>query len=85
MKKLDARSLAQEAKEALRKRAVLAVLSGLRQNHVARTLGVSAYAVNLWMKAYRTAGEAGLTARKKGPPNGYGWRIFSRRMWFMCR
>lgn len=85
MKKLDARSLSQEAKEALRKRAVLAVLSGLRQNHVARTLGVSPYAVNLWMKAYRTAGEAGLTARRKGPPKGFGKKLTARRERQVCR
>jgi len=79
MKKEDARSLSQEAKEALRKRGVLAVLSGMRQNQVARTLGVSAYAVNLWMKAYRSQGEAGLQAQKKGPAKGYGKKLSARQ------
>lgn len=79
MEKLDARSLSQEAKEALRKRGVQAVLSGVRQNQVARTLGVSPYAVNLWVKAYRASGEAGLAARKKGPPKGRGKKLSARQ------
>jgi transposase len=85
MNPTDARSLSQEAKAALRKRAVLAVLSGMRQNHVARTFGVSAYAVNIWMKAYRTHGENALLARKKGPAKGFGKKLTDRQERQICR
>jgi transposase len=76
---LDARSLSQDAKEALRRRAVSAVLSGMRQNQVARALGVSAYAVTLWMSAYRVSGESALAAKKKGPPKGFGKKLTDRQ------
>lgn len=75
MERVDARTLSPEAKEALRKRAVTAVLSGMKQKDVARAVGVSAYAVCLWMRAYREGGEASLAAKKKGPPKGAGKKL----------
>jgi transposase len=69
---IDARSLSPAAKEALRKRAVAAVLGGMKQCDVAKAFGVSAYIVSQWMKAYRQAGEQALNARKKGPAKGTG-------------
>jgi len=75
MEKIDARSLPPVAQEALRKRAVRAVVSGQKQNAVAATLGVSPYIVSQWMKAYRQDGETALNARKKGPAKGTGARL----------
>ena len=75
MEKIDARSLPPVAQEALRKRAVQAVLGGMKQKEVAATLGVSAYIVSQWMKAYRQGGEAALNKRKKGPAKGTGSRL----------
>jgi transposase len=85
MERTDARSLSQEAKAALRKRGVVAVRSGMKQKDVAQALGVSAYAVNLWMKTYRTQGENGLAARKKGPAKGFGKKLMARQEQQVCR
>ena len=70
MDTVDARSLSPAAQEALRKRAVAAVVGGMKQCDVAQAFGVSAYIVSQWMKRYRAAGEQALNARKKGPKTG---------------
>ena len=70
MENVDARSLSPAAQEALRKRAVAAVVGGMKQCAVAKAFGVSAYIVSQWMKRYRAEGEAALTARPKGPAKG---------------
>lgn len=75
MKTIDARKLSGEAQEALRKRAVQAVLNGMTQAEAAKTFGVSRYTVILWMASYREGGEAALAARKKGPAKGYGKKL----------
>src|SRR5208283_3631782 len=73
MDKQDARSLSADAQEALRKRAVNAhLVDGMRQKEVAKALGVSAYIVSQWVKAFRADGEAGVVSRPKGPPAGTG-------------
>jgi transposase len=81
----DARSLSQDAKAALRRRGVMAVVSGMKQKEVARALGVSAYTVNLWMKTYRAEGEKGLAAKKKGPAKGFGKKLTVRQEQQVCR
>jgi transposase len=68
----DARSLSSEAQEALRERAVRAVLDGMTQVEAARVLGVSRAAVAKWMRAWRAGGMAALAARTKGRPAGKG-------------
>lgn len=70
MEKIDARSLSPAAQEALRKRAVAAVLGSMKQCDVAKAFGVSAYIVSQWMKRYRADGEVALDARPKGPAKG---------------
>jgi transposase len=70
MNKRDARSLSPSAQEALRKRAVAAVMGGMKQYVVAAAFGVSAYIVSQWVKRYRLNGENDLNARKKGPHRG---------------
>jgi len=71
MQKVDARTLSPAAQEALRKRAVAAVVTGgMTQCAVALAFGVSAYIVSQWMKRYRANGEQALNARKKGPKTG---------------
>jgi transposase len=62
----DARSLASEAQEALRKRAVQAVLEGRTHQEVAQLFGVARGTVTRWMGLYRKQGEVGLNARPKG-------------------
>jgi transposase len=70
MDNVDARSLSPAAQEALRKRAVAAVIGGMKQCDVAKAFGVSAYIVSQWMKRYRAEGAAALKARPKGPAKG---------------
>ena len=63
----DARSLKPEAQAALRQRAVMGVVSGMRQTEAAGVFGVTRQAVGKWMKAYRKGGEAALAMKKRGP------------------
>ena len=64
----DARSLSPEGQEALRKRAVQAVLRGMKQTAAARTFGVARGTVARWMGQYRQGGEAALHQRPQGRP-----------------
>lgn len=65
----DARTLSPQAQQALRKRAVAAVVEQRRpQNQVAQELGVTCTAVSLWVQRYRAGGEPALAARKQGRP-----------------
>lgn len=64
----DARSISAEGQEALRKRAVQAVLSGMKQTVAARTFGVARSTVARWMGQYRQGGEAALDQRPQGRP-----------------
>lgn len=75
MQTKDARTLPREAQEALRKRAVAAVESGISMVDAAKAFGVSRYAIHLWMKAYKQEGEEGLKNRRKGPAKGFGKRL----------
>lgn len=74
----DARSLSQQAQEALRLRAVRAVRQGMKQVDAARVFGVTRQAIGKWMKKFREGGEAALRAGTKGrPPTGgrlKGWQ-----------
>ena len=64
----DARSISPEAQEALRKRAVQAVLGGMKQTAAARTFGVARGTVARWTGQYRQGGEAALNKRPQGRP-----------------
>jgi transposase len=69
MKLKDARSLPPEAQQALRFRAVMAVLEqGRSQGQVATEFGVTRTAINQWVQRYRTHGETALLADKQGRP-----------------
>ena len=70
METKDARSLSPSAQEALRMRAVKAVLDGQKQNEVARILGVTVQSISKWVKQYRQKGGKGLKAKKQGRPKG---------------
>lgn len=65
----DARSLSPSAQEALRKRAVKAIVDrGMKQTRAAKVFGVSRVAISQWMHKYREKGIRGLKARKQGRP-----------------
>ena len=70
MKTQDARSLPAVAQEDLRRKAVKAVLDGMKQVEVAKLLGITRQAVGKWMKAYREGGARALKAKHKGRPKG---------------
>jgi len=66
----DARSLSADAQEALRRRAVQAVLRGMTQADAAKAFGVTRRAVSGWMRVYRKGGMASLAAQRQGRPRG---------------
>lgn len=62
----DARSLPAEALDALRERAVAAILAGMSQTEVARTFSLNRVTVSGWWGAYRSGGPATLFSRVRG-------------------
>lgn len=63
----DARSLSQDAQEALRRRGVkLVVEDGWSYVEAARALGVSDRTVGLWVRRFRREGEGSLAKRRRG-------------------
>jgi transposase len=68
MEKQDARSLPPAAQQALRHRAIQAVLRGESQTAVAKTFGLSRASVAKWISLYRKNGEKALNGAKRGRP-----------------
>ena len=74
MELADARSLSPEIQQALRQRAVAAVVEqGRTQQQVARELGVARATVKRWVQRDRARGEPALAARKQGRPPHLNW------------
>ena len=70
----DTRSLSPQTQQALRKRAVAAVVEqGRKQGQLAQDLGVTRPAVNRWVQRYRARGEKALAARKQARPSQPNW------------
>lgn len=71
MEKRDTRSLAPAAQDAIRLKAVRAVMNqGLTQAEAAEMFGVSRQRVNGWCRRTREGGEAALASKKRGRPVG---------------
>ena len=70
MKTHDARSLSPEAQEAIRQKAVKAVLDGKKQVEVAQIFGVTRHAVGKWIATHRSEGAKALAAKRRGRPMG---------------
>ena len=71
----DTRSFSPQTQQALRKRAVAAVVEqGRKQGQLAQDLGVTRPAVNRGVQRYRARGQKALAARKQGRPNPTGSR-----------
>ena len=66
MRETDARSLSTTAQEALRQRAIRAVLGGMTHADAAQLLGVARGTVTRWMARYRAEGDGGLAAKVRG-------------------
>jgi transposase len=65
----DARCLSLSAQEALRRRAVQAVLKKeMSKSEAARTFGVSRTSIHAWLNQYRARGDSGLASRTRGRP-----------------
>jgi transposase len=60
--------LSPEGQETLRKRAVRAVLNGMKQTAAAQTFGVARGTLTRWVRQYRQGGEAALDQRPQGRP-----------------
>jgi transposase len=63
----DARTLSQDAQQALRERAIAAVLAGSSLTAAAEQFGVCRQTVSGWWSAYRRHGPQGLQSRRRGP------------------
>jgi transposase len=72
MKTTDVRTLSISAQEAIRIKAVAAVMGGMTQVAAAKLFEVTRQAVGRWVKAFRQGGETALKARKEGRPKGTG-------------
>ena len=75
MLKTDTRNLPPATQEALRFRAVKAVLSGKKIVDVASALSVSRVSISNWLKTYRVKGMSGLKSRKRGLKKGQRTRL----------
>lgn len=62
----DARALPPEAQEALRERAVAAILAGMSHTEVARVFSVNRATVSGWWGAYSSGGSTALSSRTRG-------------------
>jgi len=62
----DARKLSQETQEALRLRAIKAVLDGMKIAEVVNLFGVSRSAVNKWIALHKKSGQKSLLKKKRG-------------------
>jgi transposase len=74
----DARSLSNDALEALRWRAVEMVRGGATQVATAKALGVHNNTVSLWLKWLRQGGGAALKPKRRGRRVGYTRRCVIR-------
>lgn len=70
MKTKDARSLPPKAQEAIRIKAVEAVISGKKQVEISQIFGITRQALGKWVKAYRENGIKALKAKRQGRPKG---------------
>src|SRR5689334_4172509 len=62
----DARCLSPEALDALRERAIAAILGGMSQTEVARVFNLNRVTVSGWWGAYRSGGAAALLSQARG-------------------
>src|SRR5947209_8363317 len=72
---LDTRSLSDEVRTALRRRAVAAREAGFATDTIAAILGVRPASVSRWFAAYQGGGAAALPGDRTGRPVGAGRRL----------
>lgn len=78
----DARRLPPDALEALRRRAIAAVESGVSRAEVARVFGVSRQTISTWHREYRSRGEEALQSRRRGRRRGEQLALsYAQQLW----
>lgn len=78
----DARKLPPDALEALRRRAIAAVESGVSRAEVARLFGVSRQTISTWHREYRIRGEEALQSRRRGRRRGEQLALsYAQQLW----
>ena len=78
----DARKLSPDVLEALRRRAIAAVESGVSRAQVARMLGVSRQTISVWHREYRARGEEALQSRRRGRQRGEQLALsYAQQLW----
>jgi transposase len=82
MQPQDARKVSPDVLEALRRRAIAAVESGVSRAEVARMLGVSRQTISVWHREYRTRGEEALRSRRRGRQRGEQLALsYAQQLW----
>jgi transposase len=66
MERLDFRTLSEDTRLVLRRRAIGLIESGKRKGEVARIIGVKSGTVSAWWKEYKLFGNKGLVSKKRG-------------------
>lgn len=66
MVKEDFRTISEEARAVIRKKAIKLILSGKKKKEVAELFGVKNGTVSEWVKSYKNHGSKGLSAKKRG-------------------
>ncbi|UKI29671.1 MAG: helix-turn-helix domain-containing protein [Lentisphaeria bacterium] len=72
----DARKINSKELYDRRKQAVLLFEKGLKRYEIAPLVGVSAYTVGQWIKAWKKGGQAALKVGNKGRPRGFTENCF---------
>jgi transposase len=66
MEKEDFRTITEEAREVIRRKAMQLILSGMKKKDVALMFGVKSGTISEWVKLYKDKGIKGLTSKKRG-------------------
>lgn len=70
MEKEDFRTVSEDVRYALRRRAIRMIAGGKKKKDVAKAFGVKAGTISDWVKLHRQGGDAALRCKKKGAKNG---------------
>ena len=81
----DARTITPAALYDRRKQAVMLFQRGMSRREIAPIVGVTAYIVGRWIKAWQEGGYAALKARIGGRPKGSGRKLFPHEEHHICR
>lgn len=72
----DARKITPEALLERRKQAIMLFKKGMKRYEIAAIVGVTAYTVGQWIKAWEQGGQAALKVKSNGRPKGSGRKLY---------